>query len=122
MFQAMVDRDIFVAETRKQRAWALTHRQWRVNLDAFDNKDRCGASDDTHGGPGQPKSCKGKLADRDLTGRFSVTHIPETNVLFVYVQQYQEEGQVAYCGALTSSCPDVAAPVTSIDDEGNCDG
>jgi len=117
MFQAMVNVGIFVAQSKQQRAWAITHRQWRLNKNAFASTLCRGDRLPTGG----VLTCSGKLADRYLTGRFTVTYVSETNVLFIHIQQYQEEGLVAYCGALTNSCPQVAPPVTAIDEKGFCE-
>ena len=47
-----------------------------------------------------------------LTGFYTLVSVPETNLVFVHVKQYQKDGNVKYCGLLTDTCRDVSEPST----------
>ena len=55
-----------------------------------------------------------------------IRSIPETNLVFIRITQYQKDGNVGYCGALTDSCKDVRTPTSRIENDdditSNCTG
>jgi hypothetical protein len=104
----LITQKVFVEEVKAARDYGVSHRQWRLDTTVLGSASCPGEK------PGDA-FCAGELADPALTGLYTLAAIPDSNLLFVQVRNYQKgEGRISYCGAMTDSCKDVQAPFSSV--------
>jgi len=124
IFQEMITRGVFRQEVQEDAKYGIQHRQWRFNEDVFGTELCPSPGVASRPGGTKPsasdtsvKTCEGSLVKEKLTGQFTFVSVPETNLLFVKVEQYQKHGDVSYCGILTDTCRDVIASSSNVPDD-----
>jgi len=114
MFQEMVNRGVMKEVLREKRIYGASHRQWEVDISALGSSNCPSNSAGESAGDMTVVKCSGYISDARLTGQFQIVAIPETNILFIRIARYVESVKVNYCGLLTETCPNVAAPSTTL--------
>jgi len=106
MMQALIDDQIFVTEDVELKAYGVRRRQWALKEETFQHCH--GTAQMNQAERLNNKVCHGSLKADEVNGDWKAYLIPDTNLVAIYITEYQKFADVSYCGLLSSGCPDVA--------------